>query len=613
MSLKKQTGVLYQTNTQLELNNFISDQVVRDFALVIPYSLLTRNNLETLSSTGKVTGLIVLLNNSTTIDRLSSPDSSCPNCQFGLYAKDTEQYVWNPQAQNLIEESFEFPIFAILPEDDLSRSVYDTVTKSVLYNEEKGYKNFPLKAIDFDLFMWAAVNSETCLRRGWCQVVGGMSVYSSPSLNIEPEDKKPIIIVSSSMDSRSLFHDLTVGSSKDVSGLVTVLAIADALKKAPKPLDSLPKHILYTLFTAESWGFAGSQRFVDDISSPFQCTNATRAAPCPFINAPCTFPCVRDLNFKRINFDSIESIFEFQSVSGINNNYTNQFYAHVDNTQQNQPLLASLQPYQNIKQASMDGIDRKLPPSSAMSFLQKKRDINAVVITDYQSSLGNYYNSDVDINFDLVSMTDSVCELVNSTANAIYNHASNENGTFISANCTLVSSLLDCLISNFSCSFMQDYFNVSGVARVGHYSSVYSFENPQAQLLQRFAFSFLSGITGLERSGPDNQPVSCQTIKDCTNGEYCIKQKCVSTLTTYHEAYGTGLQYDESTGFVQVVDPTKGTWTESTWDPPALRIFLVTSKTHQIIELVVGLLWMTISFMLVLFLKRYLTKTFKTE
>lgn len=200
----------------------------------------------------------------------------------------------------------------------------------------------------------------------------------------------------------------------------------------------------------------------------------------------------------------------------------------------------------------------------------------------------SYYNSDVDVNLDLIPMTNSICKLVNSTANAIYNHASNENGTFISANCTLVSSLLDCLISNFSCSFMQDYFNgniiqrktrllyfltlsyiyasiVSGVARVDHYSSVYSFENPQAQLLQRFAFSFLSGITGLERSGPDNQPVSCQTIKDCNNREYCIKQKCVSTLTTYHEAYGTGLQYDESTGFVQVVDPTKGTWTESTY------------------------------------------------
>lgn len=85
--------------------------------------------------------------------------------------------------------------------------------------------------MDFDLFMWAAVNSETCLRRGWCQVVGGMSVYSTPSLDISPDDKKPIVIVSASIDSRSLFHDLTVGASSDVSGMITVLAIADALSR----------------------------------------------------------------------------------------------------------------------------------------------------------------------------------------------------------------------------------------------------------------------------------------------------------------------------------------------------------------------------------------------
>lgn len=153
-------------------------------------------------------------------------------------------------------------------------------------------------------------------------------------------------------------------------------------------MDQLPKHVLYTLFTAESWGFAGSQRFVKDISTPFQCTNATRAVKCPFINTPCTSPCVRDLNFKRINFDKIESIFEMQSVSGINSNYANKFYAHVDNAQQNQPLLKAFEPYNNIQPASADGVDRKLPPSSAMSFLQKRRDINAVVITDYQKELG---------------------------------------------------------------------------------------------------------------------------------------------------------------------------------------------------------------------------------
>ncbi|EPB83012.1 hypothetical protein HMPREF1544_10242 [Mucor circinelloides 1006PhL] len=607
-SLQKKSGILYQINTQDDISDFVSRKPNGDYALVLPYYLLTRTNIDSVASTGKVTGLVILLSEASNQPQtLTSPDSTCPNCEFGLYANDTDKYEWNPQAQNLIEQTFDFPIFAIRPEDTTSQKVYNYVTT----NE---YRNYPLKAIDFDLFMWAAVNSETCLRRGWCQVVGGMSVYSTPSLDVSADDKKPIVVVSASMDSRSLFHDLTVGASSDVSGMVAVLAIADALSRAPTPIDKLPKHVLYTLFAAESWGFAGSQRFVKDISTPFVCTNATRATPCPFANAPCTFPCIRNTHFQNINLDNVESIFEFQSVSGINSNYTDGYYVHVDDAKKSQSLITALQPYTNMKPASVDGIDRKLPPSSAMSFLQKRRDIQAAVITDYQKNLGNYYNSDMDNRLDIPKATDAICGLVNSTANAIYNQASNGNLTNqITANCTLISSMLDCLISNFSCPFMQNYFNVTAVSRIPHYSSVYSFENPQPQLLQRFAFSFLSGVTGKQRMAENGQPVQCQTIKDCASGEYCIKQQCTTSLTTYHEAYGTGLQYDESTGFVKVVDPTKGAWTESTWDSPTMRIFSITSKSHQVVEFVVGLLWMLASFAIVLFVKKYLKKTLKTE
>lgn len=158
--------------------------------------------------------------------------------------------------------------------------------------------------------------------------------------------------------------------------------------------------------------------------------------------------------------DNVESIFEFQSVSGINSNYTDGYYVHVDDAKKSQSLITALQPYTNMKPASVDGIDRKLPPSSAMSFLQKRRDIQAAVITDYQKNLGNYYNSDMDSRLDIPKATDAICGLVNSTANAIYNQASNGNLTNqITANCTLISSMLDCLISNFSCPFMQNYFN----------------------------------------------------------------------------------------------------------------------------------------------------------
>lgn len=213
------------------------------------------------------------------------------------------------------------------------------------------------------------------------------------------DDGKPVIVVASSLDSRSLFHDLTLGVDNDVSGTVAVLAIADTLSKVPE-LSSLPKHIVYTLFSAESWGFAGSQRFVQDIMQPFQCTNASRAVPCPFSNTPCTNPCVRSLDFKRINIDNIETIIELNSVTNADNNG---YWAHVDDGSLSKSLVNSLQQLSasnngsQILPAYSDGIQRKLPPSSAMSFLAQRRNIKTVVITDYQTEVSRYIQAAVPI------------------------------------------------------------------------------------------------------------------------------------------------------------------------------------------------------------------------
>lgn len=117
----------------------MTDGLAGDISLIIPYSLLTRSNINSLSAIGKLTGLIVILGNVTNDNQLASPESSCPNCQFGLYANDKDQYQWNAQAQNLIEESFDFPIFAIRPEDTLSRSVYDSVI--AVYEKQKTKKS----------------------------------------------------------------------------------------------------------------------------------------------------------------------------------------------------------------------------------------------------------------------------------------------------------------------------------------------------------------------------------------------------------------------------------------------------------------------------------------
>jgi Zn-dependent M28 family amino/carboxypeptidase len=53
-------------------------------------------------------------------------------------------------------------------------------------------------------------------------------------MEMAADDNKPIMVVSANMDSRSLFHDLTVGATQDVSGLVTVLAIAETLSRVSR-------------------------------------------------------------------------------------------------------------------------------------------------------------------------------------------------------------------------------------------------------------------------------------------------------------------------------------------------------------------------------------------
>ncbi|KAI8136925.1 Nicastrin-domain-containing protein [Fennellomyces sp. T-0311] len=611
---KTGSGILYHVKSQSLLDDFVEGRFGSSdtYGIVLGYDLLTNNNILALQETGRVNGLIALLREAMDPESLAnahSPEGICPNCQFGLYADNP--YPWNPNGQDLLEREFNIPIFAINPMNRVSNQIYNYIMRIIEYNEEKGYDSYPLQAVDFELFMWAAVNSETCLRRGWCEAVGGMSVYSTPSINMEADDDRPIVLLSAAMDSRSLFHELTIGADHDVSGMVGVLAVAEALSRVSTA--DLPNHIMYTLFAAESWGYAGSQRFVQDISQPFTCTNASRAVTCPYSNAPCTNPCVRTLDFTRINFDNIETIIELGSIA----NGANGYWAHVDDTTVSGPLVDTLQQLSNssaennvtINPAYQD-LQRKLPPgSSTMSFLAKKRNILAATVTDFHKELGSLYNSDLDDTpkVDLHSM----CHLVNTTARAVYLQAKGNTTVAdqITANCTLVESLMDCLVSNFSCSFMQSYFNVSGISRISHYSSVFSFRNPQPQLLPRFAFTFLADIT----SHRSQTQKPCSTIQDCDTGEFCIKQQCIRTFTNYHDAYGTGLAYDEATGKVHVVDRTKATWTESTWNTPVFRTFLVTSRKQQAVELVVGVLWTLLSIAAVLLGKRFFRKTFKTE
>lgn len=267
-------------------------------------------NIHALDSTGRVVGLVALLRGAMDQDQLAnvkSPDSPCPNCQFGLYAQDEDAYVWNVdvsnqvlkeidgsiltmdihlQGQDLIGESFSIPIFGLNPTSQSSKQIYSYVMDVSIHQGLFALLDFLYWGIRWCDTMknattpiiryrpWISISlcgllpiqKHACvevghkvncigismallikLDIGWCEPVGGLSVFASPSLNIQADDGKPVVVLAAAMDSRSMFHDLTIGTNTDVSGVVALLAVAEALSRVSNVL-VLPIQSTETIF-----------------------------------------------------------------------------------------------------------------------------------------------------------------------------------------------------------------------------------------------------------------------------------------------------------------------------------------------------------------------------
>ncbi|KAF9582380.1 hypothetical protein BGW38_000278 [Lunasporangiospora selenospora] len=645
------SGVLYKADSQDDIQTLVSDdgRFKVKYTVLLPYWLLTNDNVRLLYSSKKAAAIIAVVNGTNPVHAqnarpttVSSPDTTCPNCEFGLYAGSPDQYQWNPTGTGQLYQSYDLPIYALNTMDQRNTISYNAVLQAAIMNKVKEYRNYPLKSLQFNSFMWGAQNSEACLRKGWCTPVGGASVWSTPSTNISATDNKPIIVVSAAMDSRSLFHDITLGVESSVTGMVTVLAVAEALSRSSIPLATMPKHVLYTLFTAEAWGFSGSQRFVNDVFSKVECIKPSTSG------SGCSYPFYSNLDFQKINSANIEAIFEAGQIGGIgSSSATPTLFAHVDKNQAgvSAPLVKQLiqvagngnssgnptQPSSQVpvQSANADGVERGLPPSSAMSFLKSRASLPAVVLTDYQKEMSSYTSQDLDDTWNPDTTVRIIQQAASVISRTVWLQAQGISDAAqmtveqqqamgsIEVNPQLVHDLLNCLTLNYSCPLVDAYLNVTASPtppmRLPHYSgTLYS----QSQPFPIFAWSFLANMTRFINSTTNTPPVkgcsSSSGTVQCSSGEYCVGDQCIATLTRYHDAFGTGIGLSEDNNYY-IKDASKPVWTESTWDPIGLRLFEVTSPTAQGVELGVGIILTVVSAMVVWYSKKFLKKTLKQD
>jgi nicastrin len=93
----------------------------------------------------------------------------------------------------------------------------------------------------------------------------GANVYQS---------QKPAIILGTSIDSTSMFHDLAPGANEGASNTLTLLMAAYLLGQSVNDatLDALNNRIVFGFFEGEAYGYLGSRNFLNDVLN-FSCDN----------------------------------------------------------------------------------------------------------------------------------------------------------------------------------------------------------------------------------------------------------------------------------------------------------------------------------------------------
>lgn len=541
-----------------------------------------------------------------------SPDRKFPQAEFAPY--QSNGYEWNPIGSGIMWNTYNFPAFL------LSESSTDTVLE-IASKKDKTRKAYTANVAEFDMAMETTKagtqNSESCLKEMTCLPLGGYSVWSSlPPINISSSDqKKPIVLTMTSMDSASFFRDKNLGADSPISGLISLLAAVDALSHVDG-LENLNKQLVFLVLTGESWGYLGSRRFLLELDLR---TEAVRG----------------------LNSTLIETVVEIGSVGKGLSQGIKTFYAHKAgvSSNTNETLDALKQAGDSLKSESVSIFSASnsnpgIPPSSLMAFLRKNPFTPGIVLEDFDNNFTNkFYHSHLD---DLSNInSSSVAAAAALVARTLYILASDSKDvsssdlSAISVNITLVEELMGCLLDcdpGLSCELVKNYISPAGTCP-SHYVGVILGEPSATPYpgyvsdISRFVWNFLADKTSkLE----DNATSVCS--QGCSNrSEVCIKAEtdgkgvCVTSTTRYVPAYSTRLKFESGTwnllpsnssDTMGMLDPV---WTESNWNTIGLRVYTVQDAAYDRIVLLAGIAITVLAYLAIISTRSLITKALKRD
>lgn len=585
---RNSNGIVYGVNSESDLDELINDVNlsggIAGFVTVIPSSLMNDTILKKIGAEKKIVGAIVTYRNLPVIQNVNSDEEikswldSAEYSAFPLseYSEASDLDGWNPDGRGIISQRYNLAILGVSPDDN---STMISLANAIANNKQKQYKRFPLMGVELKTFMWASTNSEVCLRksetqpRSFCNPIGGQSIISTFSTENEigsmqkegePDDSgKPILFVSAQLDSQTFFSSLSVGATSYLSGTLALVGAIDGLSSVGN-ISSLPSHIVFGFFDAQTWGLSGSRRFLEDLNS-FKCTALNSAKDA------CLAPYRRDFDFRRFRRSKINRVIDVRQVS--NGSLSSIGSLDLNNITNLNPNPESWPPF-----SSIPSFEEHLGSS-----------VEYASVSDSEENVGNnYFFSPYDSELTLDQL-DNICEAAESLAHAIYFEAakteSDPNPTIpsLASNCNLINELYECLARNSTCDLTKIYLDLEFVNSTARDVSVAG-QGPYSTVGTALLTELVANLT--KTSVTDEE---CSFDKDCEGSQLCNANICITSFTRQHPSYGTGIEFDPSKNRYVVTNSSKPTWTISSFGSVGIRLYAAEDYSIQLAQLFGGI------------------------
>jgi nicastrin len=625
-------GVIHSIESDTDLGWLLDSAAACPYMALIKPDMFTREVMLALRASGKVNGVVLINNRSEERPHYYSHDDTCPNRYSGLARIEQTCNIskpWNPHGTGLMLIDWGFPIFHVEDEDTISK-LYECYQKHNAHNKDEQLDR-SLCALEMNSFMFAAVDSETCIRRSstttilnrifFCDPLGDNNIWSTLYPRFKTEEKnRTIVVVAARLDGTSMFDGLVPGAMSPVTGIVTLLMTAKILASVARNVSDIESqqdnNVLFLLLNGEAYDYIGSSRVVWDMKNrvfPMKpCSSATQEPP-------------------PLNLHNIKLFVELGQISTLGgergNKTTLYFHQHprTSNIVLNRYELDNFVEHMNYYGSPM-GLnfsvinDKSFPPASLQSFLAASPDISGMVLADHGSQyLNTYYHSIMDdgqaLNYSYQNgskpSTDSIQALV---ANLAYTLALTlcfhinstgpcdelevpERDTYAE----LVDELFHCYLDTMDCPLFRDAANKPNLQSkpASLYTGVSRSNSP------------LTTLTGLTLALLVNHTVN-RTEGDCRTEDSDRVFKYIWMNITLNGSNSSGACIRTTMNFSKAISPAfydipnydwssgkYSTWTESTWREFTVRMFLRPSRSHEILTLSLGLVVLLMSFLIV--------------